>query len=67
MSIKQRRQDEQQQKRTATQKIKHCLIFSREIFYVTIVLCLNILRLKAVKEITARQTRTSFTKLKKSL
>ena len=32
------------------------LIFSRETFYVTVVLCLNILRLKAVNEITARQT-----------
>jgi len=39
--------------------MKHCLLFSREIFYVTIVLCLNILWLKAVDEITARQTRTS--------
>jgi len=29
--------------RTATEKMKHRLIFSREIFYVTIVLCLNIL------------------------
>jgi len=34
------------------QKMKHCLIFLGEIFYVTIVLCLNILRLKAVNEIT---------------
>jgi len=32
--------------------MKHCLIFSREIYYFTIVLCLNILRLKAVNEIT---------------
>jgi len=40
--------------RTATEKLKHCLIFSREIFYVTIVLSVNILRLKAVSEITAR-------------
>jgi len=38
-----------------TDKIK---IFSREIFYVTIVLCLNIRWLKAVNEITARQSRT---------
>jgi len=38
--------------------MEHCLIFSREIFYVTIVLCLNILWLKAVNEITAKQTRT---------
>jgi len=37
--------------------MKHCLIFSRKIFYVTIVLCLNILWLKAVSEITGRQTR----------
>jgi len=42
--------------------MKYCLIFSREIFYVTIVLCLNILWLKAVDESTARQTRTSFYK-----
>jgi len=35
---------------------------SRGTFYVTIVLCLNILRLKAVSEITARQTRTSLRK-----
>ena len=33
--------------------MKYCLIFSREIFYVTIVLCLNILRLKGINEITA--------------
>jgi len=39
--------------------MQHCLIFSREIFYVIVVLCLNILRLKSVNEITARQTRTS--------
>jgi len=32
---------------TSTEKVNHCLIFSREIFYVTIVLCLNILWLKA--------------------
>jgi len=32
-----------EQMRTATEKIKHCVIFSRKIFYVTIVLCLNIL------------------------
>ena len=43
-------------------KMKHCLIFSREIFYVTVVLCLNILWLKAVNDITARQTRTSLCK-----
>jgi len=34
--------------------MKHCLIFSWEIFYITSVLCLNILRLKAINEITAR-------------
>ena len=45
--------------------MKHCLIFSRETFYVTIVLCLNILRLKAVNEITARPTQTSFAKFSK--
>ena len=38
--------------------MEHCLIFSPEIFYVTIGLSLNILRLKAVNEITPRQTRT---------
>ena len=65
MSIKLRRQDEREQIRTATEKMKHCLIFSRQIFYVTIVLCLNILWLKANNEITARQTRTSFVKLRK--
>ena len=43
-------------------KMKHYVIFSREIFYVTIVLCLNILWLKAVNEITARQTWTSLCK-----
>jgi len=42
--------------------MKYCLIFSREILYVTVVLCLNILWLKAVNEITARQTRTSLCK-----
>ena len=46
--------------------MRHCLIFSREIFYVTIVLCLNILWLKAVSEITARQTGTSFAKFIKA-
>jgi len=48
--------------RTAAEKMKHCLIFSREIFYVSIVLCLNILRLKTVNEIAARQTRSSLCK-----
>ena len=42
--------------------MEHCLTFSREIFYVTIALCLNILSLKAVNEITARQTQTSLRK-----
>ena len=42
--------------------MKHSLIFLREIFYVTIVLCLNISCLKAVNEITVRQTRTSLCK-----
>ena len=36
-----------------------------EIFYVTIVLCLNILWLKAVNEITAKPARTSFAKFTK--
>ena len=43
-------------------KMEHWLIFSRETFYATIVLCLNILWLKAVNEITANQTRTSLSK-----
>jgi len=51
MSTELRRLEEREQTRTATEKMKRCLIFSREIFYVT---------LKAVNEITARQTRTSF-------
>jgi len=42
--------------------MEHCLIFSREILYVTIVLCLNILYLKAVNKITVRQIRTSLRK-----
>jgi len=42
--------------------MEHCLIFSREITYITIVLSLNILWLKAVNKITARQTRTSLHK-----
>jgi len=42
--------------------MEHCLIFSREILYVTIVLCLNILCLKAVNKITVRQIRTSLRK-----
>ena len=33
--------------------MKHSLIFSREILYIEIVLCLNILRLKAVNYIAA--------------
>jgi len=48
-----------EQIRTFTEKMEHCLIFSHEMFYVTLVLCLNILRLKAVSEITVRETRTS--------
>jgi len=44
--------------RTATEKMTYCLIFSREIFYATVVLFLNILRLKAINKIIARQTRT---------
>ena len=48
--------------------MKHCLIFSRVglIYYITIVLCSNILWLKAVNEINARQTRTSFAKFSKN-
>jgi len=41
-------------------------IVSSEIFYVTILLCLNILWLKAVSEITARQARTSLAKFSMS-
>jgi len=37
-------------------------MFSREILYVTIVLCVNILWLKAVNKISAKQTRTSLRK-----
>jgi len=40
--------------------MEHCLIFPRETD--TTVLYLNILRLKAVNEITARQTQTSLRK-----
>jgi len=36
--------------------MKYFVIFSREIYYFTIVLCLNMLCKKAVNEITARQT-----------
>jgi len=35
--------DEHEQIRTATEKMNYCLIFSREIFYVTDALCLDIL------------------------
>jgi len=42
--------------------MEHCLIFPRETFYDTTVLYSNILRLKAVNEITARQTQTSLRK-----
>jgi len=59
MSIKLRRYEECEQIRTATEKIKHCLILSREKLHVTTVLSLHILRLKAVNEITARQIRTT--------
>ena len=63
MSIKLRRWEcEQIQARASTEKMEHCLIFSREIFHVTTVLCRPILRLKAVNEITTRQTRTSLRK-----
>jgi len=41
--------------------------FHVKYFTLTIVLCLNILWLKAVSEITARQTRTSFAKFSKKL
>jgi len=47
-----------EQTRTATQNMKHCLIFSSEIFCFTIVLslCLNIPWVKAVNEITVDYT-----------
>ena len=45
--------------------MQNCLMFLSERIYVTLVLCLNILWLKAVNEITARQTRTSFAKFVK--
>jgi len=38
VSIKLRRQEKREQAQTSTEKMQHCLIFSREIFYVTIVL-----------------------------
>jgi len=46
--------------------MKHSLIFSREILYIEIVLCLNILRLKAVNYIAARRTGTSIAKFTKN-
>jgi len=52
--------EECEQMRASTERMEHRLIFSGEIFYVAIVLCLNVLWLKAVNEITSRQTRTSF-------
>jgi len=45
-----------EQIRTATEKMKHFVTFSCDIFYFTIVLCLNILWLKAVNQITADYT-----------
>jgi len=62
MSIKLRRYRECEQIRTSTEKMEHCLIFSHETFCVTIVLCLNILWLKAANEITDGQTRTIWRK-----
>ena len=38
-TIKLKRQEECEQIRTSTEKKKHCLIFSRETFYITTVLC----------------------------
>jgi len=60
--MKLRRLEEREQIRTSAEKMEHYLIFSRQMFDATIVLCLNILWLKAVNEITARQTRTSLRK-----
>ena len=41
--------------------MKYCLIFSHEYFTLQL-FCLNILRLKAISEINAMQTRTSLCK-----
>jgi len=60
MSIKLGRQEEREQIRTVTEKMKHCLIFSREILYVTNVLCSNILCLKAVNEISITAQQLTF-------
>jgi len=51
-----------EQIRTTSEKIKHCLIFSCEIFYVTLFLSWNFLWLKAVNEITVTQIWTSLRK-----
>ena len=37
MSVKLKRSEEREQIRTAAEKLKHCLIFLRELFYVTII------------------------------
>jgi len=47
--------------RTSREKMEHSDILG-EIFYVTTVLCSNIVWLKAANEITARQTRTGLRK-----
>jgi len=41
MSVKLRRSEKREQIRTAAEKLKHCLIFSPELFYVTIIKVLS--------------------------
>jgi len=43
MLVKLRSEEERERIQTAAERMKHCVIFSREVFYVTIILCLNIL------------------------
>ena len=43
MPMKLRRLEEREQIRTSAEKMEHYLIFSRQMFDATIVLCLNIL------------------------
>ena len=63
MSIKLRRQEEREQIRTAAEKMKHCLIFSREIFrHNCFMFKYSMTESSLINEITARQTRTSFVK-----
>ena len=50
---------EHEQIRTAREKMKHCLIFSQEIFYVTIVFTARSSYASAVLEIVIRYVRLS--------